>query len=328
MNYYLGVDGGGSKTIAVVSDSKGQILGRGTSGCGNHQLKLEVAERNITEAVEVALKQASLEKSDITFAVFGLAGADREDDFRILIPMISKLGLKKSEIVCDTVIGLRAGTMQPYGVVLVCGSGTNCYGVNKSGESLQVGGFGYTFGDFGGGYSLAEEVFRAVIRSWEGRGPQTKLTEATIRSLGFSSVESMFNAFLNDKRGIPHELAKLLFEVGSDDEVALAILNKQGMELGLAAGAVIKRLFMEQDSFDVILIGSLLTRADNRYIIPILEKTVKSIAPKCTLRKLTMEPVTGSILLAMERSGIKVEKSVHAMLGKHLAVDVREAELA
>lgn len=328
MNYYLGVDGGGSKTIAVVSDSKGQILGYGMSGCGNHQLGCEVAERSITEAVEAALKQASLEKSDITFALFGLAGADRDEDFRILIPMIYKLGFNKSDIVCDTVIGLRAGTTQPYGVVLVCGSGTNCYGVNKAGESLQVGGFGYAFGDFGGGYSLAEEVFRAVIRSWEGRGAQTKLTDATIRTLGFDSVEKMFNAFLDDKRDIPHELAKLLFEVGSDDEVALAILNKQGMELGLAAGAVIKRLNMEQDSFDVILIGSILTRADNRCLLPVIESTVKSIAPNCTLRKLTMEPVMGSILLAMERSGVIVENSVYETLGKHLSLDVREAELA
>ncbi|MGI6141374.1 MAG: N-acetylglucosamine kinase [Caldicoprobacterales bacterium] len=326
MSYYLGVDGGGSKTIAVVSDSKGQILGRGKSGCGNHQLNPETARRSITEAVETALKQAALEKSAITFALFGLAGADREEDFRILIPMISKLGFKKSEIVCDTVIGLRAGTIQPYGIVLVCGSGTNSYGVNRAGENLQVGGFGYVFGDFGGGYSLAEEVFRAVIRSWEGRGAKTKLTDATIRILGFNSVETMFNAFLNEKRNIPHELSRLLFDVGSDDEVALSILKKQGTELGLAACAVIKRLCMEQDSFDVVLVGSILTRTDNQYLISVIEQTVKATAPRCTLRKLTVEPVMGSVLLAMERSGITVEDSVYKTLEKHLALDAKGGE--
>jgi len=326
LNYYLGVDGGGSKTIAVVSDSKGQILGWGKSGCGNHQIDPGTAGHSITEAVRAALEQASIDKYDITFALFGLAGADREEDYQILTPMITKLGFRNFDIVCDTVIGLRAGTRQPYGVVVVCGSGTNCYGVNRAGEDLQVGGFGYVFGDFGGGYSLAEEVFRAVIRSWEGRGAPTLLTDATIRDLGFSSVESMFNAFLNEKRNIPHELARLLFDVGSDDEVALSILEKQGIELGLAACAVIKRLRMEQDSFDVVLVGSILTRTDNQFLISVIEQTVKSAAPNCTLRKLKVEPVMGSVLLAMERSGKTIEDSVYKMLEKHLALDIMGGE--
>lgn len=201
MNYYLGVDGGGSKTLAVVADETGRILGRGISGCGNHQLGAAFAEKSITQAVDEAYAQAGLGKENITYATFGLAGADREADFRILRPIIGAMGLKKYRIVCDTVIAMRAGTRQTDGVVLICGSGTNGYGVNVAGEEVQIGGFGYEFGDFGGGGELAVEVFRTVIRSWEGREQPTTLTSLTLKALTFETVEEMYHRFWTMEEG-------------------------------------------------------------------------------------------------------------------------------
>jgi N-acetylglucosamine kinase-like BadF-type ATPase len=89
-----------------------------------------LARNNIQTAVLQALIQAEVKKGDIAYAVFGLAGADREPDFQILRPMIAKLGFESYDIVCDTVIGLRAGTKQSDGVVVICGSGTNSFGVS------------------------------------------------------------------------------------------------------------------------------------------------------------------------------------------------------
>ncbi|MCD9024986.1 N-acetylglucosamine kinase [Cohnella silvisoli] len=320
MNYYLGVDGGGSKTLAVVSDSAGRIVGRGESGCGNHQLGVDLANRNIREAVAMALLQAKVEQTEIEFAMFGLAGADREADFQILRPMIANIGFNKHSIVCDTVIGLRAGTKQQDGVVMICGSGTNCYGINKRGEAFQCGGFGYAFGDFGGGSELAVEVFRSVIRSWEGRERNTLLTQATLRTLGFASVEQMFHAYLDEGVRVPHYLAKLLFEVAGEDEVARGILRRQGIELGLAASAVIRKLGMQHDKFDLVMVGSVLTRGDSEYLTPYIQKEVSGIAPDCNMRILTMEPVAGAILLAMEQSGSNVDNSVYEHLEERLSV--------
>jgi N-acetylglucosamine kinase-like BadF-type ATPase len=320
LNYYVGVDGGGSKTLAVVSDSAGRIIGRGESGCGNHQLGVEQASINIDAAVSQALSQAQLLRSDISFALFGLAGADREADFRILRPMIANFGFDHCDVVCDTVIGLRAGTRQPDGVVIICGSGTNCYGVNNRGEQFQCGGFGYTFGDFGGGTDLAIEVFRSVIRSWEGRERMTLLTEAALRTLGYKSVEQMFHHFLDQGRGVPHSIVKLLFEVAPEDEVARGILQRQGTELGLAASAVIRKLGMQQDKFDLVMVGSVLTRGDSQYLTPYIEQEVIGMAPGVRMRILTMEPVAGAVLLAMERTDRNLDEFVYEHLEERLAV--------
>jgi len=320
LKYYLGVDGGGSKTLAVVCNERGEVIGRGYGGCGNHQLGPELAEANIRLAVEEALGRASLSRGDIAYAVYGLAGADREADFRILRPMVAAMGLDDHDVVCDTVIGLRAGTRQPDGVVLVCGSGTNCYGVNKRGESFQCGGFGYEFGDFGGGGDLAVEAFRSVIRAWEGREAPTLLTEAITGKLGYASVEAMFHDFLDRGARIPGDLAKLLFDVADRDEAARAILRRQGTELGLSARATIRRLGMESDRFDIVLVGSVLTRGDSRFVVPAIESIVRGAAPESRLTVLTIEPAGGALLLAMERAGSTVPAEVYDNLTRALSV--------
>ncbi|WP_151734215.1 N-acetylglucosamine kinase [Paenibacillus tengchongensis] len=325
MNYYLGVDGGGSKTLAVISDEAGRIAGHGVSGCGNHQAGAQTAEDNIRLAVEEALRSAGLGKEQITYSLFGLAGADREADYRVLRPMIAGLGLEPHGIVCDTVIALRAGTRNSYGVVLICGTGTNSYGINSSGEELQVGGFGYTFGDFGGGSDLAVEAFRSVIRAWEGRGQPTRLAPAILAQLGYGSEEEMFHHFLDHGLRVPNGLAKLIFEVAGEDETARAILRRQGSELGNAAKAVIRKLGMERDSFDLVMAGSILTRGDSRYVVPYLEAEVLPAAPACRLRVLEQEPVAGALLLAMERSGVQVGEAVYQQLQHTLSVKAANA---
>lgn len=324
MNYYLGVDGGGSKTIAVIADEIGRIKGRGTSGCGNHQLGAELAERSIRHAVGEALAEAGLRPQDISFASFGLAGADREADFVVLRPMVGALGFANYHIVCDTVIAMRAGTRQRAGVVLICGSGTNSYGMNADGEEIQIGGFGYEFGDFGGGYALAVEVFRTVIRAWEGRENSTVLTALTLEALGFSSVEKMFHHFLDEERRIPHSLAKLLFQAAPEDQAARRILEQQGIELGTAACAVIRRLGMQDDSFDVVLAGSVLTRGEGNYVVSHIRRLVNQTAPKGRIRILDLEPAAGAVLLGMDLITGPPDAAVYNQLYQELALKEME----
>lgn len=304
MAYFLGMDAGGSKTFAVITDEKGQILGTGKSGNGNHQLGRVMAEKNIRAATDEALRAAGLVKEQIDFAWFGLAGADRETDFKILRPLIGRLNLPKHDISGDTIIALRAGTLNPYGVVIICGSGVNCAGLNTHGDLYQCGGFSYMHGDFGGGGGLAVEVYRSVIRAWDGRGEPTLLTSLLLDMLNYASVEEMFHDFLDHNKRVPHDATKLLFPAARQgDHVARHILEYQGKELGLSAKAVIHRLGMHEDQFDIVLAGSVLTRSDDEIIHKNIEQVVLPVAPRSTLKTLTVEPVVGALLLAMEKAG-------------------------
>lgn len=320
MKYYLGVDAGGSKTYAMIASEQGKVIGAGRGGNGNHQKNRREAEDSLQQAVSEALKSSGLTKDQLEYSWFGLAGADREADFQILRPIIGRLELPRTEISCDTWNALRSGTEKSYGIVLICGSGVNCAGKNSAGATYQCGGFGYRFGDFGGGYDLSVEVFRSVIRADEGRENSTVLSKRLIDLLGYSSVSELREDYLDHSRDLPPNIAELLFQAADEgDRVAAGLLIRQGDELGLAAAATIRNLAMDNDTFDIVLAGSLLTKGDRSGIIRrAIEQRVKHAAPNGTLSLLTREPVVGSVILAMESSGIRVNQEVinHLSLGK------------
>lgn len=312
MAYYMGIDGGGSKTYALLSDEQGHVLGKGRSGNGNHQTGAQRAAANIREAAFSALAEAGLRPEQLRHTFLGLAGADRKTDYDLLHPMIREIGFSSYTISGDAMIGLRAGTNRSYGVALICGTGTNAAGRNPQGIHYQCGGFDYMYGDFGGGGALKVEVFRTVIRAWDGREAPTLLTGLLLELLGYTQVEEMYNDFLDHGKQVPLHAARLLFPAASGgDAAALKILHHQGVELGKAAAAVIHKLGMEKDSFDVVLAGSLLTRGDRGWIRGPIEEAVHSAAPGASVVTLSTEPVVGAVWSAMESDGLNVNHSAY-----------------
>lgn len=312
MTYYLGIDGGATKTYALLCDECGNVLGKGRSGNGNHQAGIAEAAFSIQEATFEALADTGLQLADIEHAYLGLAGADREADYELLHPMIQQIGFTKYTLNCDTIIGLRAGTTRHFGIALICGTGTNAAGRNQQGHHYQCGGFSYMHGDFGGGAMLSIEVFRSVIRAWDGREQPTLLTGLLLNRLGYEQVDEMQNDFLDHNKQVPVDVARLLFEAANEgDAVAVEILHRQGMELGKSAAAVIHRLEMEQDIFDIVLVGSLLTRGDRGWIRKPIEQAVFAVAPQATVITLATEPVVGAVWSAMEDSGISISDEIY-----------------
>src|SRR5665647_948556 len=146
MRYIMGVDGGGSKTYAVIVEETANKVGSGVSGSSNHQvIGVEQAFMHIKEAIDQALEAAGLVYKDITFIQYGLAGLDREMDYALMRPVLNSLPFSNWDMVGDTMEGLRTGSYKNAGVVLLCGSGTNAAGRNDAGQVIQVGGVGYLY---------------------------------------------------------------------------------------------------------------------------------------------------------------------------------------
>ncbi len=314
MAYIMGVDGGGSKTYAVIIDEKGNRLGSGVSGCGNHQGPgIETALKHIRAAADTALQQAGITRRDIDFVQFGLAGADRPKDLSILQPALEKLAFPRWDLVCDTMEGLRAGSQDNVGVVLVCGSGTNSAGRNRAGQTVQTGGMGYLFGDRTGGNDLARETFGMAIRSWEHREQESLLTELVPRFFGHRGVQEMFDHFLDhDIDKIPGQLTIVLHEAADrGDELAIRILQKAGTELGIAANSVIKRLGgFEDETIPVVLIGSVVQEGRNPHLLQALKDTIASRHSSFDIIIPEIAPVYGAIMLAMDQLQLPVTEKI------------------
>ncbi|GGH15490.1 N-acetylglucosamine kinase [Paenibacillus segetis] len=312
MKLFLGVDAGGSKTYSLIVNEKGETLGRGASGNGNHQTNPKLAEENIASACHQALQEAGVAPQDLTYAYFGLAGADREPDYKILRPMIAKLGFPKYSIACDTMIAMRAGTANHYGAVVISGTGFNAAARNRAGEELLYGGFGFLFGDGqGSGRDLANYAFRSAVRAWDRRGAPTVLSDLVLKATGFPSVPAMLDAALDNNYYPPLQLAELMFEAADlGDEVAIEVLKEQGAEHGNAVAALIHRLGMQDDSFDVVLGGSVLAKSQNTTMVEALEQTLRQTVPHVKITRITMEPVAGAVLSAMDCANFEVGPEV------------------
>lgn len=314
---YLGIDAGGSKTHAVLTNNKGELIGQGMTGNGNHQVKYEEAKVNIVKACNLALQAAGAVKEDVAFAYFGLAGADREPDYKILRPLIESIGFPAYSLTCDTMIAMRAGTKRAYGAVVISGTGFNSAARNKHGEELQYGGFGYLYGDGqGAGADLSVHAFRSAVRAWDGREQRPTLLSSLVpEHLGYATVEQMYHHMLDHQIYPPLELAKLVFEAAErGDEVAISILKEAGDEHGNAVNALIRRLNMQAEAFDVVLAGSVLTKGKTLHMVRAIEDAVTRIAPRASIVKLDVEPVIGAVMSAMEGGGAVITAEIDAAL--------------
>ncbi len=309
----MGIDGGNSKTYAVVVDEKGNRLGAAVTGGGNHQNGLLEAMENIRAAGEAAQRAAGIDAKELCFVQYGLAGADREKDFSILRPALSGLPWESWDLVCDTMEGLRAGSPSNVGVVVVCGSGTNCAGRNGDGKTVQTGGFSYLTGDAAGGGYLAIQAFRAAVRSWELREAHTSLREAVPAYLGYRNVEEMWKDYLDkDIQEAPLGLAVVLHQQAKDgDEVSIRILTEMGKELGLAANSVIERLGGFDDMrIPIVLTGSVVQKGRSEYLLGALQTELDRKGRRYETVIPAIEPVYGAVLLAFDHLGIPAGKDI------------------
>src|ERR1041384_2178791 len=176
MNYLLGVDGGGTKTLALLGDLDGNGLARGMSGPSNYNaVGFEAACSALESAIQLARKEYP---GTISALCLGLAGAGRPDDIARFQNWASdKFPGTAVRVLSDAEVLLRAGSPSGPALVLICGTGSIVYGRTITGELIRAGGWGYLFGDEGSGYTIGIAALRAVMQSYDGRGPKTLLSQ-------------------------------------------------------------------------------------------------------------------------------------------------------
>lgn len=233
--FALGVDGGGTKTLAWVgrTDSAGEVvvLGKGVAGSSNQvAVGADRALENLQKSVEFACTRAGIALTELGAGVFALAGsANKAARSRILEFVGTRLQISKAQLIHDGQAVLQAGTPDGWGLALVAGTGAVSFGQNSVGETAVVGGWGYWFGDEGSAYWLGQQALRAISQASDGRGPSTCLTERVLNSFGISDPREILSALSRqgDVRSALAGLAPFVCETGaSGDKVATAILDE------------------------------------------------------------------------------------------------------
>ncbi len=324
---FVGVDAGGTKTHALVTDESGEVLGVGQAGPGNWEgVGLDGALAALRQAVEEALAAARTSPQDVTAAAYGLAGLDWPSDEARLRPLVDRLGLSgPAVLVNDTFVALRAGAQEPWGVVIVAGTGTTAAGRNRRGEAARTLGLGYPFDDWGSAPDLAQAALHAVARAYTGRGPATSLADRLVRLVGAADVPDLLEGVSRWRYNLLPLVAgavqALMEEAERGDVAAREIVRRAGQELGGGAVTVIRRLGMEDEEFDLVLAGGLF-RSATPLLLEALGETVRAVAPGARLVRLEVPPVVGGVLMAMDAVGWAVTPEVRERLARGAAMEV------
>lgn len=301
----IGVDGGGSKTHAVILDSDQRIIGEGTAGPSN-PLRVGIAQAAmaVREAIDKACIQAQVRREDIRAAQIGLAGARRKELSARVREALNGLGIPDIQVVSDAEIALYGATDGRPGVVVIAGTGSICCGINSRGKQICAGGWGPIAGDEGGGAWIARRALRAVAHASDGRGPKTSLTAAACGYFHVNTPEDLSTAIYAPT--ITNErlagFGKQVIEAAkAKDSVAREIVAEAGTELGMAASAVIRGLKLEEEQFQVSYVGRIFASAGELVLEP-MRACIQRTAPRALVAPSSISPSVAAARMARERS--------------------------
>jgi N-acetylglucosamine kinase-like BadF-type ATPase len=303
-NLFLGVDGGGTKTLAILTDANLNVLGEGKTGVSNPlRVGVETAVDNIVTAIDRACDSADKLRSEIAAAEIGLAGVRRADiRSRMRDRLISRLRIKKLEVYTDAEIALYGATDGKAGLVVIAGTGSICCGRNSQGEFASAGGWGPLAGDEGGGAGIARRALQAVAKASDGRAAKTVLSDLACDYFRASSPEDIAMAIYaptmtNDR--IAGFARSVIQAAGLGDKVALRLIDEAGCELGLAANAVIKKLNLAEQRFQIAYVGGIFA-AKELIFDPLLRK-VHELAPQAYLAPPLIAPAVAAAKMAIAK---------------------------
>ncbi len=300
--YCLGVDVGSSNTRALIADEYGRVCGFGEAGAGNHEsVGYDGLAIALQDATGQALSNANLSIDRIASAGFGVSGFDWPSEREPTLHAIQQLGLRAPiELVNDALIGLVAGTDEGWGIAVVAGTGCNCWGRDRDHHVGRMTGMGWTTGEGAGATELIQEAIRRVARAWSQRAPATRLTKAFVELVGAANADELLEGLSLEKYSIDASAAPIVFEVAeAGDAVAGDLIEWAGRELGSLVVGVVRQLGFEATPFDVVMVGNMFDGGHS--LTDPLQSTILSVAPHARFVRLTVPPVVGGVLLAMEQ---------------------------
>jgi N-acetylglucosamine kinase-like BadF-type ATPase len=302
--YILGVDGGNTKTIALIARRDGTVVGVGRAGCSdlytNPMAAVPLAE--IEQAVAQACAQAGIDAATLAVGGFSLAGADWPEDYTFLQTVLAQRGLARRVIVVNDAVGaLWAGAPTGPAVGVACGTGAAIAARAADGRVWHTSWWQESLG----AHQLGTRTLRAVYRAELGIDPPTALTAAVLRHFEQETVEGVLHLFTAYGGQPPPQarvalLARVLLDAAqAGDPVAQRIAEAQGTALGDYALAAARRVGIEHAPFTLVLTGGVLRHPEPLLPAALIAR-VRQAAPAANPLYSPFEPVVGALFLALD----------------------------
>jgi N-acetylglucosamine kinase-like BadF-type ATPase len=307
--WLLGVDGGGTRTRAVLLTREGVVVGQGEAGPSNyHNVGIEMAGMNLRSATDQAFQSAGQPFQPVAHVFLGCAGVKAPVDGSRLESAAEAAGLVRGgglTVANDLHNALAGGLNGRPGIALIAGTGTNCLGADAKGNIAFCGGWGWLLDDEGGGCGLALSALRLAVRAADGRGRRTQLTTAAVDFFGLTCPEEIL-ARLYAQAWTPDELAAFAPVVvrlaNEGDPTASHVLQEGSKALGALVAGVAHKLDFP-DGPEVVILGGC-ARSGPPYQ-PLVEQAVLSACPAARIVEPEFSTTHGAALNALRATGVQ-----------------------
>lgn len=311
MGYLLGIDGGGTRTTAWLSDERGRVLARAEAGPANPlKVGFEACESALEAAAQGALHVAKITRTTAALrsapklldaVVVGLAGVDRPPvHARLLVWLKKAIPAHHHLLTSDAAIALEAAIGDKPGIMVISGTGSIAYARDLKGQALRSGGWGTLFDDAGSGYEIGRCAIAAALRDFDGRGSRTVLGKKICRALKLQDITRIILKPLS-----PQEIAALfplVLDAAEDgDMVAREMLDRAGGDLAELAVALAARLGWKRRKFTVVAAGGVFNasaRVRNKFA-----RALRAECPRTKLVHLRRPTVEGALAMARTIAG-------------------------
>ena len=302
MSYYLGIDGGGTKTTCAVGDDS-NLLAIATAGPSNIVRVGESQTRqSLQQSVRQACAAAGIAPAQVSRTCVGGSGAARPEFAEIVRGFLTEILPTPIAVVGDMQIALEAAFDTGPGVIVIAGTGSIAYGRDRQGRTARAGGWGFAIGDEGSAHWIGRSAVSTVLRASDATGensancPHSSLSSALCKAWGVTSLSDLARAANSIP---PPDFAALFPAVGaSSDELATEVLSNAGRELAQAAGVIIRRLFAvdQGTSVPVAMTGGVFRHAT--LVREVFYNELRTLDPRVEVNPQVVEPVEGALRLA------------------------------
>lgn len=300
----IGIDGGGSKTHAVLVGLDGTMVAEGLGGPGNLQtVGIQAAASVFFDLILDCCKKAQIAPESLQSVVIGAAGAGRAASATQLVDSMLSICVKKKTIVkhihveTDVRIAIEASFAGGPGIVLIGGTGSIALYRTEDEKFLRAGGWGFRIGDEGSGYALGRDGLNAVLRQHDGRSEKTLLTHKALQHFGEAQIDGLIARIYDGETDIASFAPKVFEAAVERDRVANGILVKNATELLDLVRVLIMKV-RPKKKLPVSLMGGLL-ESENVYSKMVGDKIIHAL-PHVVIQKPKFPAAFGAAIIALK----------------------------
>lgn len=294
MDFFAGIDGGGTKTTLLCRDVLGNKIFSKVFDAFNFNSIGEAAFKNLLSDIADTLNSLG----HCLNLCIGAAGISNQRMVSLIDEIFEMKGIRAYEVLGDHEIALEGALGGRSGLAVIAGTGSICFGKKADGSIIRAGGWGHIIGDEGSAYALARDAFKAIASAYDGYGEKTVLADLLKDRFSLNNRSEIIEYVYSSNKA---DIAKISIivdvAVALNDRVAIKIIDNNANALARQICAVAKGF--EDIILDVALLGGLLAKDTplRKRLVDVLEtlnSRLNCIAPENSAAE-------GAVMLARKR---------------------------